>query len=394
MKRPVKKSAGGSLRISRKEGLDLLKRADLLGLGMIADRVRKKLHPEGVVSFIIDRNINYTNVCINRCRFCAFYRNKDDSDAYVLTKRRLFNKIRETLELGGTQILMQGGLHPDLGLEYYLDLLRSIKNRFSIHIHALSPPEVTYIAEKAGLSVRDALRALQEAGLDSIPGGGAEILSDRVREIVSPRKIGARQWLKVMEEAHGIGMKTTATMMFGSVEGPADIIEHLDAIRTLQDRTGGFTAFIPWSFQPGNTELGDNRAEARKSGSAEGTARTTSDLPNLRSSGLLPATGVEYLRILSLSRIYLDNIPNIQASWVTQGLKMAQVALRFGANDFGSTMLEENVVAAAGVKFRATIGDIVSSIEGAGFIPLQRDMYYNTIKAGVKGSRGRGAEGC
>ncbi|UCD36602.1 MAG: dehypoxanthine futalosine cyclase [Nitrospiraceae bacterium] len=354
---------------------------------MIADRVRKKLHPEGSVSFIIDRNVNYTNVCINQCRFCAFYRSKGDREAYVLTKRRLFHKIRETIEQGGTQILMQGGLHPDLGLEYYLDLLRSIKKRFSIHIHALSPPEVTYIAKKAGLSVKDALHALQQAGLDSIPGGGAEILSDRVREIVSPRKISAEQWLKVMEEAHGIGMKTTATMMFGSVEGPEDIIEHLDVIRRLQERTGGFTAFIPWSFQPGNTELGEKSAEVRKRG---GAARKASGLPIVRSSALLPATGVEYLRILSLSRIYLDNIPNIQASWVTQGLKMAQVALRFGANDFGSTMLEENVVAAAGVKFRVTVDDIMSAIEGAGFMPIQRDMYYNVIKKGSKGSRGQG----
>lgn len=356
-------------RINRKEGLSLLKNADLLGLGMMADNMRKKLHPRSNVSFIIDRNINYTNVCINKCRFCAFYRDEGDPEAYVLSKRRLFNKIKETIACGGTQILMQGGLHPALDIAYYVDLLKSIKQKFPIHVHGFSPPEITYIAETAGMSVKKALLALQEAGLDSIPGGGAEILSDRVREVVSPNKIGAKQWLKVMEEAHKIGMKTTATMMFGSVEDQEDIIEHLDALRRLQDRTGGFTAFIPWSFQPGNTELGNTRNKIRQR------------------KGVLPyapasyaATGVDYLRILSLSRVYLDNVPNIQASWVTQGLKMAQVALRFGANDFGSTMLEENVVAAAGVRFSVSINDIVHAIRGAGFKPVQRDMYYNHIR--------------
>lgn len=346
----------GSPRITRKEALDLLKTADLLGLGMLADNMRKTLHPEGVVSFIIDRNINYTNVCINKCRFCAFYRNEEDPEAYVLSKRRLFRKIKETVAVGGTQILIQGGLHPKLDLAYYVDLLKSIKKNFNIHVHGFSPPEIYYIADKAGVSVIKTLEILREAGLDSIPGGGAEILSDRVRKKVSPRKIGSRQWLRVMEDAHHIGMKTTATMMFGSVEGPGDIIEHLDAVRRLQDKTGGFTAFIPWSFQPGNTEL---------------------------SRGVLkyaPATAVEYLRVLALSRIYLDNVPNVQASWVTQGLKMAQVALRFGANDFGSTMLEENVVAAAGIKFRTTVDGIVEAVKGAGFRPVQRDMYYNIIK--------------
>jgi len=345
-----------SPRITRKEGLKLLKTADLLGLGQMADSMRKALHPEGVVSFIIDRNINYTNVCINRCRFCAFYRNEQDPDAYILSRRKLFNKIRETIAVGGTQILIQGGLHPKLDLAYYVDLLKSVKKNFNIHVHGFSPPEITYIAEKAGYSTIKTLEILREAGLDSIPGGGAEILSDRVRKKVSPRKINSKQWLRVMEDAHHIGMKTTATMMFGSVEGPEDIIEHLDAIRRLQDRTGGFTAFIPWNFQPGNTEL------------SRGMARHA------------PTTAVEYLRVLAFSRIYLDNVPNVQASWVTQGLKMAQVALRFGANDFGSTMLEENVVAAAGVKFRTTVEGIVEAIKGAGFRPVQRDMFYNIIK--------------
>lgn len=356
-------------RLTKKEGLALLKTADLLGLGMMADDMRKALHPHANVSFIIDRNINYTNVCINQCRFCAFYRNEKDPDAYVLSKRKLFNKIKETLEAGGTQILMQGGLHPDLGLDYYLDLLKSIKLKFNIHVHGFSPPEITYIADKAGYSVKETLEILRDAGLDSIPGGGAEILSDRVREKVSPKKIKSGQWLKVMEEAHKIGMKTTATMMFGSVEGPEDIIEHLEAIRRLQDKTGGFTAFIPWSFQPGNTELQGSGVRSK----GQGVRGKEFKIQN-------PATGVEYLRILALSRIYLDNVPNIQASWVTQGLKMAQVALRFGTNDFGSTMLEENVVAAAGVKFKVSVSDIVNAIEGAGFKPAQRDMYYNIIK--------------
>jgi len=347
-------------RITRREGLRLLRDAELLGLGMMADRMREKLHPHKRVTFIIDRNINYTNVCVNRCRFCAFWRDRNDREAYVLSKKGLFHKIRQTIKQGGTQILIQGGLHPELDIDYYVDLLKSIKERFSIHIHGFSPPEIWHIAEKAGLSLRKTISILKEAGLDSIPGGGAEILSDRVREVISPKKISKERWFRVMEEAHRLGIKTTATMMFGSIEEPEDIIEHLDSIRRLQDRTGGFTAFIPWSFQPGNTEIGERL-------SASG-------------SGFHPATGVEYLRILAFSRVYLDNIPNIQASWVTQGLKMAQVALRFGANDFGSTMLEENVVAATGLRYKVSINDIINAIKGAGFIPAQRDTYYNIIK--------------
>ena len=365
-KKKKSKTHTSSPRITRKQALDLFKNADLLGLGMMADNIKKTLHPGKTVSFIIDRNINYTNVCINKCKFCAFYREKDAPDAYILSKRRLFSKIRETIACGGTQILIQGGLHPELDIDYYVDLLRTIKQKFPIHVHGFSPPEITYIADKAGLTIRKTLEILQDAGLDSIPGGGAEILSDRIREKVSPKKIGSGQWLKVMEEAHNAGMKTTATMMFGSVEGPEDIIEHLDALRKLQDKTGGFTAFIPWSFQPGNTELG------------KGTARRA---PAIINNDFHPATGVEYLRVLALSRVYLDNVPNIQASWVTQGLKMAQVALRFGANDFGSTMLEENVVAAAGVKYRVSVEDIINAIKAAGFKPAQRDMYYNIISA-------------
>jgi cyclic dehypoxanthinyl futalosine synthase len=345
-------------RITKKEALSMLKRADLLDLGLTADNMRKQLHPEKVVTFVVDRNINYTNVCVNKCTFCAFWRDKDDQDAYTLDKDSLFAKIEETLDLGGTQILIQGGLHPDLDIDYYVDLLRSIKERFEINIHGFSPPEICYIADSADLTLRETLQILRQAGLDSVPGGGAEILSDRVREVLSPRKIKSSRWLKVMETAHLLGMRTTATMMFGSIESPEDIITHLEAIRELQDRTGGFTAFIPWSFQPGNTEL----------------------IQNSKFKIQNPATAVEYLKVLALSRIYLDNVDNIQASWVTQGLKLAQVALRFGANDFGSTMIEENVVASTGVSFKTSKHEIISAIRAAGFIPAQRDTYYNILR--------------
>ncbi|MBS1126413.1 MAG: hypothetical protein H6Q93_402 [Nitrospirae bacterium] len=345
-------------RITKKEAQTMLKTADILDLGLTADNMRKRLHPEGIVSFVVDRNINYTNVCINKCTFCAFWRDKDDQDAYILDRETLFEKIEETLDLGGTQILIQGGLHPELGIDYYVDLLRSIKDRFEINIHGFSPPEICYIADSSDLTIQETLHILKDAGLDSVPGGGAEILSDRIREILSPRKIKSSRWLKVMETAHGLGMRTTATMMFGSIESPEDIITHLDAIRELQDRTGGFTAFIPWSFQPGNTELIQNsRFKIQKS-----------------------VTAVEYLKVLALSRIYLDNIDNIQASWVTQGLKLAQVSLRFGANDFGSTMIEENVVASTGVSFKTSKREIIKTIRAAGFIPAQRDTCYNILR--------------
>lgn len=357
-----------------------MKIADLLDLGQQADGIRAKLHPEKTGTFIVDRNINYTNICINKCKFCAFWRDKEDKDSYILSEDELFKKIEETINLGGTQILIQGGLHPDFNIEYYISLLKSIKSRFDINVHGFSPPEICYIADKSDLTIRETLRILKGAGLDSIPGGGAEILSDRVREILSPRKIKSSSWLKVMEEAHRLGMRTTATMMFGSIEKPEDIIEHLDAIRNLQDRTGGFTAFIPWTFQPGNTELVKSSkfkvksSEKRLKGAAENSQLSTLN------SQLQAATAVEYLRVLALSRIYLDNIKNIQASWVTQGLKIAEVALRFGANDFGSTMIEENVVASAGVSYRVSMEDIIRAIKNAGFTPAQRDTCYNIIR--------------
>lgn len=362
-------------RITKKEALSMLKSADLLDLGLTADNMRKRLHPEGIVSFVVDRNINYTNVCINKCTFCAFWRDEDAHDAYILDRDTLFEKIEETLDLGGTQILIQGGLHPELGIDYYIDLLRSIKDRFEINIHGFSPPEICYIADSSDLTIQEALHILKDAGLDSVPGGGAEILSDRVREILSPRKIKSSRWLDVMETAHRLGMRTTATMMFGSIESPEDIITHLDAIRELQDRTGGFTAFIPWSFQSGNTELVNSNSGLEISSKPKKTKPQT---PNPKPS--YHATAVEYLKVLALSRIYLDNIDNIQASWVTQGLKLAQVALRFGANDFGSTMIEENVVASTGVSFKTSKHEIINAIRAAGFIPAQRDTYYNILR--------------
>ncbi|MDA8387586.1 MAG: dehypoxanthine futalosine cyclase [Nitrospiraceae bacterium] len=341
----------------RKEAIALLKKAALPELGREADSRRKALHPENTVTFVVDRNINYTNVCINRCRFCAFWRRPGRADAYVLGREEIFGKIDETLEQGGTQILLQGGLNPELPLRYHIELLSAIKKRYpEINIHGYSPPEISYFAERSSLTLRETLSILKEAGLDSIPGGGAEILSDRVREAISPRKIKSGRWLSVMREAHGLGLKTTATMMFGSVEKAEDIASHLEAVRSLQEETGGFTAFIPWSFQPGNTAL----------------KRQAKDMK--------PATAVEYLRVLAVSRIFLDNVPNVQASWVTQGLKMAQVALRFGANDFGSTMMEENVVASAGVRYRVSKEETISAIAAAGFRPAQRDTRYNIIR--------------
>lgn len=361
-------------RIDRTTALNLLKSADLLEIGRQADEIRKSIHQEGIVTFIVDRNINYTNVCINKCRFCAFYRDIDSPDSYLLSKDEIFSKIEETIALGGTQILLQGGIHPELGIDYYTDLLKSIKNRFTINVHGFSPPEITYLSERHGLSVTETIEILRKAGLDSIPGGGAEILSDRVREVLSPNKIKTAQWLKVMEEAHNIGMRTTATMMFGSIESNEDIIEHLNSIRNLQDKTGGFTAFIPWSFQPGNTELSVEDQKIRN------IEEKTSELSSFQTSKLNIATAVDYLRVLAVSRIYLDNIRNIQASWVTQGLKLAQVALRFGANDFGSTMIEENVVKAAGVSYSVSKEDIIQAIKSSEFKAAQRDTCYNILQ--------------
>lgn len=337
-------------RIDFKEAVSLLQNGDLLTLADLADRKRRKLAPEDLVTYVIDRNINYTNICVAGCLFCAFYRPPGHKEGYVISKKELKEKIEETLSLGGTQILLQGGMNPELNLDYYLDLLRSITENFPIHVHGFSPPEIVFIANKSSLSISETLTRLIEAGLGSIPGGGAEILVEEVRKKISPGKCSANQWLEVMKTAHESGLKTTATMMFGHIEKPVDIIEHLMKIRNLQDETSGFTAFIPWTFQPDNTRI-----------------------------NVQALTSVEYLRVLAVSRLFLDNIPNIQASWVTQGEKIAQLSLFFGANDLGSTMIEENVVAAAGVKFRLSKDQITHLITKAGYMPAQRDCFYNLI---------------
>ena len=307
----------------------------------------------GVVTFVVDRNVNYTNVCESKCTFCAFYRDHGASDSYLLSEEEIYRKIEELMAAGGTQLLMQGGLHPELKLEWFEELFREIGRRFpGIRNHSLSPAEITHIARISGVTMPEALRRLHGAGLDSVPGGGAEILVDSVRQKISPNKINWQGWGAVMLEAAKLGMPTTATMMFGAGEGPEEIVEHLFRVRELQNKGGSFTAFIPWSYQPGNTELG-------------GTT----------------ATGVEYLKVLALSRIVLDNIPNIQASWVTQGDRLAQVALFFGANDLGGTMLEENVVAAAGCTFRMNQEEMVDLIRGAGFTPAQRTTTYEILRS-------------
>jgi len=337
-------------RITGDEFLKLYAGADLYQLGFSADSIRKKKHPEPVVTYVIDRNINYTDICISACKFCAFFKAPEEEGGILLTNEELKQKILETQELGGTQILLQGGLHPDKPLEFYEDMLRFMK-KTGIHVHGFSPPEICHFSELSGLSTKAVLERLMAAGLDSMPGGGAEILSDRVRESLAPRKCSADRWIEVMEEAHNLGMRTTATMMFGHVETVEERLEHLQRLRDLQDRTGGFTAFIPWPFQPDNTALAA-AVEIEKT------------------------SGFSYLRMLALSRIFLDNFDNIQASWVTQGPKIAQVSLFFGANDFGSTMIEENVVAAAGVHFRLTEEEIQHLVRDAGFEPRQRLMDY------------------
>jgi cyclic dehypoxanthinyl futalosine synthase len=337
-------------RLDRGQGVALLKDADLLELGLLADSVRQRLHPEPVVTYIIDRNINYTNVCTAQCAFCAFYRDLPSKEGYLLSKQELAQKIEETLALGGNQILLQGGLHPDLGIEFYEELFGWIKSSYPIWIHGLSPAEIKHIERVSRLSTEEVLRRLIAAGLDSIPGGGAEILSDRVREIIGIAKGSTADWLEVMEVAHGLGMRTTATMMFGHVETLEERIDHLLHLRALQDRTGGFTAFIGWTFQPANTAIGGDEL-----------------------------TSFQYLRTLAVARIMLDNFPNVQASWVTQGGKIGQVSLRFGANDFGSLMIEENVVSAAGAHFRLTEAEIARNIQDAGFVPKRRTMDYRIV---------------
>lgn len=335
-------------RIDSKEALDLYRNADLLTLGTLAHRKRFFLHPEKRVTYVVDRNINYTNICVSGCRFCAFYQPVEKG--YVLSRQELSDKIQETIDLGGTQILLQGGMHPDLEIDFYVEMLAFIKEKFDIHIHGFSPPEIDFIAKKSHLSVAQTIAVLKKAGLASIPGGGAEILVDEIRQKVSPNKCLSEEWLEVMRQAHLAGLRSSATMMFGHLEQDFHIIAHLEKIRSLQDETHGFTAFIPWTFQPGNTKI-----------------------------NVTKKTSVEYLKVLALSRIFLDNIDNVQASWVTQGDKIGQTALFFGANDMGSTMIEENVVASAGVNFMLPEKELKYLIRTAGFEPRQRDCYYNLL---------------
>ena len=342
----------GKCDFSVNEGARLLRETPLFELGRAADEARRKLHPGSVVTYIVDRNINYTNVCVCGCSFCAFYRKKDAPGAYVLSEEELSVKIEETIAAGGVRVLLQGGLHPDWKIEDAVRLVRSVK-RHPIRLHGFSPPEIWHFAEQSGKTIAEVIASLVEAGLDSIPGGGAEILDDEVRRLISPKKIGWERWAEVMREAHRQGLRTTATMMFGSVETPEAIVAHILRIRELQDETGGFTNFIPWTFQSANTELAQDPAFVERSQSGFGNA-------------------VGYLKVLALSRILLQNIPTVQVSWVTMGAKVAQMGLFFGANDFGSTMMEENVVASAGVVFRMSEEEIVSVIRDAGFTPAKR----------------------
>ncbi|HWC17313.1 MAG TPA: cyclic dehypoxanthinyl futalosine synthase [Terriglobales bacterium] len=343
--------------LTRQQALEMFRSDDLIGIGMEADAVRRKLHPEGVVTYIIDRNINYTNFCTEYCSFCAFYRplkGKLAAEGYILDFDTIYEKIRETAELGGTGILMQGGLHPDLKIDWFERLLRGIKERFPrVHLHCFSASEIIAIAEYSGLTIRDTIMRLRDAGLDSIPGGGAEILDDDVRYRIARLKCLTADWLNVHRTAHQLGMRTTATMMFGVGESYEQRINHFQVIYDLQQETGGFTAFIPWTFQPKNTALGGRKWDE--------------------------ATSVEYLKLLGISRIFLDNIENVQASWVTQGLKVLQLGLRFGGNDVGSVMLEENVVRAAGTSNCTTEEELRHIIRDAGFKPVQRDTLYRTM---------------
>jgi cyclic dehypoxanthinyl futalosine synthase len=329
---------------------------DLIGIGMEADAVRRRLHPDGIVSYIIDRNINYTNFCTEYCSFCAFYRplkGKLASEGYILDFETIYEKIRETVELGGTGVLMQGGLHPDLKIDYFERMMSGIKQRFpQVHLHCFSASEILAIAEYSGIGVEETIVRLRAAGLDSIPGGGAEILDDEVRRRIARLKCLTDDWLLVHRTAHRLGMKTTATMMFGVGEDYEHRVNHFQRIYDLQEETGGFTAFIPWSFQPGNTALGGR--------------------------GWDEATAVDYLKTLAISRVFLSNFPNVQASWVTQGLKICQMGLRFGGNDVGSVMIEENVVASAGVHNCTTEEELRRIIRDAGFRPVQRDTLYRT----------------
>ena len=344
-------------RISDAEAVTLLESRDLVAVGRVANELRERRTDAGRITFIVDRNLNYTNICYTDCDFCAFYRRPGDvREGYLLPKPVIFKKIEETLALGGTGLLMQGGHHPDLGVEYYEDLFRSIKDRYPIHLHALSPSEIQHAARRSRLTIWEALARLRDAGLDSIPGGGAEILVDRVRDIISPKKTTSAEWLEVMRHAQRLGMSTTATMMYGHVETLAERVEHMRRIRELQDETRGFRAFISWTFQSDGNRLADQVPREA-----------------------MP-TSFDYLLTQAVSRIYLDNVDHIQSSWVTQGMKIGQVALGFGADDMGSVMIEENVVSAAGTTHRTSTEELVHLIRAMGKTPVQRDTLYRDVK--------------
>jgi cyclic dehypoxanthinyl futalosine synthase len=344
-------------RVTDDDALTLLESRELTAVGRAADELRNRRTDPEAVTFIVDRNVNYTNICVTDCDFCAFYRRPGDrAEGYLLPKPVIFKKIEETLAIGGTGVLMQGGHHPDLGVDYYEDLFRSIKARYPIHLHALSPPEVEHVARRSRLTIPQTLTRLRDAGLDSLPGGGAEILVDRVRNIIAPKKTTTSAWLNVMRHAQRLGMSTTATMMYGHVEAVADRVEHMRRIRELQDETHGFRSFTSWTYQSQGNRLAAVVARA--------------DMP----------TAFDYLLTQAVSRIYLDNVDHIQSSWVTQGMKVGQVALQFGADDLGSVMIEENVVSAAGTTYRSNTEEFVRCIRALEKAPVQRDTLYRVVK--------------
>ncbi len=344
-------------RLSVREAVDLIENAPLKELGKMAYAKKREFHPKGVTTFVVDRNINYTNICWVDCKFCAFYRDEKSSDAYILSFEEIDQKIDELIAIGGTQILFQGGVHPKLGIEWYEELVAHIHQKYpEITIHGFSAIEIDYIAKRSRISVDEVLKRLQKSGLSSIPGAGAEILSDRVRDIIAPKKLNKDDWLNVHEKAHKIGMKSTATMMFGTVESNEEIVEHFNHIRELQDRTGGFRAFILWSFQSGNTKL-------------------IEEIPTISKQ-----SSNRYLRLLAVARLFLDNVPNIQSSWVTQGSYIGQMALLWGANDLGSTMMEENVVSSAGATNQMNQEQMIELIRDIGEKPAKRDTAYNILE--------------
>ena len=345
------------MRMTKLEAIELIKNGDLLELGKMAYAKKLELHPKKITTFVVDRNINYTNVCWVDCKFCAFYRHGREDDAYILSFEEIDQKIDELLGIGGTQILFQGGVHPKLKIEWYEELVSHIAKKYpTITIHGFSAIEIDYIAKVSKISISEVLQRLQKCGLSSIPGAGAEILSDRVRDIISPNKIDASTWLEVHSQAHKIDMKSTATMMYGTVETDEEIVEHWDMIRNLQDETGGFRAFIMWSFQSDNTKLIEEHPE------------------------ISPTSSNRYLRLLAVSRLFLDNFKNIQSSWVTQGSYIGQMALLYGANDLGSTMIEENVVSAAGARNRMNQDEMVRLIKDVGELPAKRNTAYEILE--------------